>query len=142
MIPPGLFLHRNFKGAAQHPREGSGRYYSSVRWEEMLLTQFCKRPQLCQGYSPSYRLQSGKNGLWEKSTPPELHTLLRNPKTLLSTTGPEVRSSRSTHTGPDVIVFNKLFHPSLCMQNTNSITPVFHRAFCEALLFVQVISGL
>lgn len=71
------------------------------------------------------------------------HATSKTQDLMLSRTGPGVRYSRSsTHTGTDVMAFNKLFHLFLCMQNTDNITSVFHGAFCEALLFVQVIWGV
>lgn len=53
------------------------------------------------------------------------------------------KDSRSTpRTGTGAVAFNKLFHLFLCMQNRDNFTSAFHRAFGEALLFVQVIWGL
>lgn len=47
--------------------------------------------------------------------------------------------SSTPRTGTGAVAFNKLFHLFLCMQNRDNFTSAFHRAFGEALLFVQVI---
>lgn len=97
------------------------------------------RLQLCQGYAESYWLQKCKTKFFgekkpHKSMPSKLHFgCCGNPR--LSRTG----LCSAPHTGADVTAFT-----ALCSLHAEhrECSLVFHRAFWEALLFVQLIWGL
>lgn len=70
-----------------------------------------------------------------KEITPELHTLLQNPKTYCFQAQDLASGAHIlTLTGTGAVVFNKLFHLFLCMQNTDNTTSAPHGAFCKALL--------